>query len=554
MDSVAIKQIITALAVIANVLLGIIIFTGKRKSATSSLFFALTISLAGAAFANYFSLLPNLSDLTTLFWIRLVMFFGAPIGSIFYLFVRAFPGDKLPIHPIWQKIIISAGAINCVLAFTPLLFSGVTHKESGSISPIPGLGIGLYMAIMIIFLVLGIIILIRNYLKSKGDLKNELKYLIIGLGLTFGSIIFFNVIMVNVFKNSSFMFLAGVFTIFYVYFTGYSIVRYQMFNIKLVAAEISVILISLALLLQVFISASTLESLARALVWVLVSYGGWILIKSILNDIKQKEELAKLANELKKANDDLKELDSEKDNFLSMASHELNSPLAAIKGYLSMIIDEKIGGKLSRKQHQYLDVVYTSAKRLAHLVKDLLNVSRIEQGRIHLVNVETNINDIIKQSAMELSPNIKEAKHKLILNLDEKLPNSWWDLDRINEVVTNLLSNAVKYTDPGGRIEIATQTAHDKILVSISDNGIGIPRESIGRIFGKFEQGNMNRDQRKGTGLGLYIFKNLIELHGGKIWVDSVEGKGTTFFFTLPIHDHKPLDIHEKEGGVLRLK
>lgn len=552
MDSVAIKQIITALAVIANVLLGVIILTGKRKSATSKLFFALTLSLAGATFANYFSLIPNMSDQLTLFWIRMVMFFGAPMGIIFYLFVRAFPGDKLPVSSKWQKIIISLGVINCIIALTPLLFSGIT-RTNGSISPTPGFGIAFYMIVMILFLVLGIIILIRNYLKSKGDLKNELKYLVIGLGLTFGLIIFFNVILVNVFKNSSFMFLAGVFTIFYVYFTGYSIVRYQMFNIKLVAAEIAVILISLALLLQVFVSASTMESLAKALVWVLVSYGGWILIKSILNEIRQKERLAELAEELKKANEHLQELDLEKDNFLSMASHELNSPLAAIKGYLSMMLEEHIGGSLNKKQTEYLGMVYTSAKRLAHLVKDLLNVSRIEQGRIHLVLGECNINEIINQAVAEISPNIKEANHKLVVSLDEDLPRTWCDIDRIDEVIVNLLSNAVKYTNPGGRIEISSQKTMDNILVTVKDNGLGIPKGSLNKIFGKFEQGDMNRDQRKGTGLGLYIVKNLIELHKGRIWVESNEGKGSAFYFTLPIYKKKPADPHEGEGAVLRL-
>lgn len=533
-----------------NVFLGALVFLKdpRGKINRSFAFTALGISLWGLFI--YLTRFPNHS----LLWARSVFAVAFLQGGSLLYFALVFPADAKYFRWLRRWIIYPASAVFALVSLiSPFIVATVTPQNSVA-TVIPGTFYFIFF-IWMLLCVLGMLgILLQKYLKAVGVEKSQIKFVFYGMMAVALVVLPFNMILPLFLGNNSLAQYGPYSVLILIGFIAYSITKHYLFDIKVIITEMIVVLISFGLLTDALVSTDLAVGVFKGVLFILVTYGGYQLVKSVRLEIGQRQKIQVLADELKKANVHLKDLDAEKDNFLSMASHELNSPLAAIKGYLSMMLDEGIGGKLTKKQHEFLDMVYTSSKRLAHLVNDLLNVSRIEQGRIHLVYDETNINDIINQASKELSPNIKEAKHKLILNLDEKLPNSWWDQDRINEIVTNLLSNAVKYTEPGGRIEIASQTAHDKILVSISDNGIGIPRDSIGRIFGKFEQGNMNRDQRKGTGLGLYIVKNLVELHGGKIWVDSVEGKGTTFFFTLPIHKTKPLDIHSDEGGVLRLK
>jgi hypothetical protein len=308
----------------------------------------------------------------------------------------------------------------------------------------------------------------------------------------------------------------------------------------------------------------------------LVLYGSYILIKSVKHEIAQKEEIQKLAFKLEDANKHLEELDELKDNFMSMASHELNTPISAIEGYLSMILDEHMGGELNETHKKYLISVYESSKRLAALVRDLLNVSRIESNRIHLIYEEVQMEDIINQAVMEVGSKIKEMKHTLIFNKPSTpLPKTWFDKARITEVLINLLGNSIKYTESGGKIEVGAKSDDQNITVWVKDNGQGIPKEKQAHVFEKFGQVNVLKDQVKGTGLGLFISKNLVELHKGKIWFESPacastsaratadrkatvgregEGRGTIFYFSLPVLKAKPVDEHEGEGAVIQLK
>lgn len=344
--------------------------------------------------------------------------------------------------------------------------------------------------------------------------------------------------------------------IFFLGFTAYAIMKHGMFDIKVIATEATVIVLSITLFVQIFISVTWIEGLVNAIIWVAATYGGWQLIRGVKLEIKRRREVQKLAKELENANDHLKDLDKLKDNFMSMASHELNTPIAAIEGYLSMILDENLAGEVNPKARKFLDNVYKSSKRLAALVKDLLSVSRIESGRVHLIYEEAQIEEIVKQAISEVAPQGKEYKHSITFNKPVKpLPKIWCDISRNVEVLINLLGNSIKYTPPGGKIEVSASVKDKFIILSVKDNGRGIPKDRREVVFQKFSQVDVMKDEVKGTGLGLFISKNLVELQKGKIWFESDgEGKGTTFFFTLPILDKKPLDPHEGEGPILQLK
>jgi signal transduction histidine kinase len=225
-----------------------------------------------------------------------------------------------------------------------------------------------------------------------------------------------------------------------------------------------------------------------------------------------------------------------KTEFVSIAAHQLRTPLSAIKWTLRMVLDGDTG-ELNSEQKELLEKTYVSNERMISLINDLLNVSRIEEGRFlykqELVNLEDVISIVI-DSSQEL---LKMKKMKLTFEKPkESLPQVSADREKMELAVQNLLENAVKYTPEGGKIDISLEKDNDNIIFKIKDTGVGIPDDQHERIFTKFFRGdNVIRMETEGSGLGLYTTRNIIDAHKGKIWFDSKEGEGTIFTFTIPI-------------------
>ncbi len=233
------------------------------------------------------------------------------------------------------------------------------------------------------------------------------------------------------------------------------------------------------------------------------------------------------------------EEDQLKSEFVSIASHELLTPTSAIEGYLSMILDEGMG-KVDPQARKYLENVYASSKRLAGLVKDLLNVSRIEGGRIIIQSKNFDLKAMIQQVVAEMQPKANEKKLEFAAEgLDRDLPQVWADPERVHQALVNLISNAIKYTDKGS-VKVRADFSLSVVRVSVIDTGVGIPKDEIAHLFEKFYRAsNADNSGAQGTGLGLYITKQIIELMGGLIQVDSEIGKGSVFSFSLPREKEK---------------
>lgn len=226
-----------------------------------------------------------------------------------------------------------------------------------------------------------------------------------------------------------------------------------------------------------------------------------------------------------------KEMERMKYEFISIASHELSAPVAALEGQLSMIVEDT-EGKLDKKtRHSLLEDAYQSSIRLATLVKDLLNVSRIEQGRMPFNPKFIDLREVIQSAFDNQMIRARDTRLKLIYKKPNKVLKVWADPDRINEVVTNLLTNAIKFTSRGG-ITIENSEEKGYVITSVKDTGIGIKKEQIPYLFQKFHQVDTSK-KGQGTGLGLYISKEIVEKLGGKIWIESEVGKGSKFSFTL---------------------
>ncbi len=337
---------------------------------------------------------------------------------------------------------------------------------------------------------------------------------------------------------------------------AYAIARHRLLELKLWMSEIFSIFIVIILIIELFLSKSNEELFIKLGVLGLVIFGAYQLVKSVAYEIRKREELQRLATELRAANKKLAELDALKTEFVSIASHELLTPISAIQGYLSMILDEKILPMDDPKTAEILKKVYDSSNRLAKLVTDLLNVSRIESGRLIVEKQSFDINKVIQIAVSELKVKADQKNLKLLWS-PQVHPKVIADKDKLKQVLTNVIGNAIKYTEKG-KIEITTEVEKDKelgiklegngsnikknpvkgdfIVVHIKDTGVGIPEEELGNIFKKFSRlGDWQTRSTGGTGLGLYIAKNIIELLGGKIWAESEYGKGSIFSFSVPL-------------------
>lgn len=264
----------------------------------------------------------------------------------------------------------------------------------------------------------------------------------------------------------------------------------------------------------------------------LVNFVGIALDSSLIY-----KNLADTKDQLRKANTQLVELDKIKDDFVSIASHELRTPMTAIKSYLWMAT-KRPDITLSEKMNKYLSRAYISTERLINLVNDMLNVSRIESGRIEIKPVSFDLLALVDDVIAEVAAKAQEKRIHLSV-FKAQVPKPFADLDKVHQILLNLIGNALKFTPEDGEISVSFFSDGKMLDISVKDSGVGISQEDLPRLFKKFERldnSYVATATSGGTGLGLFISKSLVELMQGRIWAQSEGvGKGTTFIFSLPV-------------------
>lgn len=251
------------------------------------------------------------------------------------------------------------------------------------------------------------------------------------------------------------------------------------------------------------------------------------------------------------------EIDRMKSDFISLASHQLRTPLSAIKTYTHMLMDGFMGN-VSPEQRKALRTIISATNRMNELISTLLNVSRIESGNVIISAKKINLNHITGEVLKELAL-AADTKHISVNQILTPLPLIIkGDNLIVKEILMNLVSNAIKYTTEGGEVTIKFKKGPRNVLITVQDNGIGIPKSARGQVFSKFYRAqNVIRHETSGTGLGLYLVEGLVEALGGKIWFDSIENQGSTFYVRLPIeYSGKPIVKKEQisEAPILKTK
>jgi len=228
-------------------------------------------------------------------------------------------------------------------------------------------------------------------------------------------------------------------------------------------------------------------------------------------------------------------LNKAKTEFVSVASHQLRTPLSAIKWETELLLTKFQKG-LNKKQLDNVENISLLTQRMIKLVNDLLDVAKIDQNRFILKKQKMDLAEVAGEVLEELTPSVADRHIKVVFDGKKKLPMGLGDQEKIKLVIENLVNNAFKYTTSGGKVEVRLSKKGDNLIFEIEDNGVGIPEEQLSRVFEKFfRSDNAVRYQTEGTGLGLYIAKNIITQLGGRIWFESIENTGSIFSFSLPI-------------------
>jgi signal transduction histidine kinase len=251
-------------------------------------------------------------------------------------------------------------------------------------------------------------------------------------------------------------------------------------------------------------------------------------------NITLQQKVDDATRQLRQTNEKLKALDETKDEFISMASHQLRTPLTAVKGYVSMVV-EGDAGKLTKQQQELLNQAFASSQRMVYLIADLLNVSRLRSGKFVIENKPTQLTEVVSSEMEQLTEVAKSKNQTLTFTKPENFPELMLDETKIRQVIMNFADNALHYTPAGGHIQLNLEDKGDSIEYTVVDDGLGVPKAEQHHLFTKFfRAGNAKKARPDGTGLGLFMAKKVIIAQGGAIIFKSEEGKGSTFGFTFP--------------------
>jgi signal transduction histidine kinase len=531
---------------IVSLLLGLFIFIKNRKDGSSRLFFLVTVLFGLWSFFDLILWSSPDSRKTMFFW-SIINLLENMVSCFTLYFVYVF---------LEKKDVLLRYKAGFALLFLPYLALLPTHYNITGFNATlceaqQGSLINYFYFLEGVFLATLLGYTIWKICKTSGTERRQVAYLAVGSMLFLLSFSGANIAgsiasVINPDDPNNWKILQyGLFGMpVFLAFLTFLIVKYQAFNLKLLGAQALVLGLISLIGSQLFFIREMTSYILVAITFVLAALFGIILIRSVKEEVRRKEELQELTQELAEANQELKRLDAAKSEFISIASHQLRTPLTAIRGYISLVLEGSYG-KVTPTLQDVLNKVYVVNNRMGQLVEDLLSISRIESGRVQYNLVATQLEPMVADLVDMFSIMAKSKGLALKMKLPKKsLPKLMIDATKMREVISNLIDNALKYTKEGG-VTVTVDGDDRYVAVRVQDTGIGVDPQDSKRLFEKFTRSSetMKLDV-SGTGLGLYVGKNFVEAHGGLLSVESEgPGKGSTFIIKLPVEPPRPKSV-----------
>jgi signal transduction histidine kinase len=513
-----------------------LVFSNNPKGKVNLIFVVMSLCMLLWVNFAWFARLVMYEDISLSLIFLHVAWFVTPYLFTFLYFLIVYLVGKEKEYKLLNALVIFMGvAASITVTFTNLVIAGA-KVVNDSLSIIYGDGMMLFLAIVFILILATLYQLIKDYLVGDAGTRKKLVYFLIGTLLFYVLNTVFNIVLPWIFGITKYYFIGDYSTILLLSFTAFAITKTRLFGTRVVITQLLVGVLTALLLLNFGMASSDFDYIFRGVLLIGFVVVGYFLINSTARELEVREQLQEANKKLEIANERLKELDKSKSEFLDIASHQLRTPLTAIKGYISMILEGDFG-RISVNIKEKLKNVFESNERLIKLVNNLLNVSRIEAGRIDMNYEKIDLVSLLSNIVDELSVHAKSKNQKIEIKPIGSIPAITLDSAKIRQVFINLIDNAIKYTPAEGQIEIILENKPQILRVLVKDSGIGMSKEEIEELFQIFTRGKSSPQLfSDGVGVGLFVAKKFVEIHKGKIWAESEgKGKGSTFVVELPI-------------------
>ena len=517
----------------ASIGFGLLIYSHDRVSSLSKIWLFFSSIIATWSFSLY-KVVSSESAEGAFIWQSILDVTGIFIPLFYFIFISTF----LKLKNRYVRTFFFIFAISFAAFSTSTFFKKGVTDELGFYWIDPGAFYFLFPVFFITLVGYSIWVLMSVYKKTDDLLlKNQIRYHI------FAAIVGFGGGATNFSPQlfGAFYPFGNYFLLLYLFFLSYSILRHQLFSAKVIAAELLVSAITLFLLFNFLIYSSTFfDGIVNFLLFTIVSVVGFLVVLGVAREVRTRERIEGLVKDLAKANEHLRRVEQQKSEFVSIASHQLRTPLTAIKGYASMILEGSFGA-LSSEARSAVEKLFKSSQRLVGLVEDFLTVSRIERGKMEFNFAVVDIQKIVTDTAENINLEARDKGIALTVQVEQNGAfNVRGDGPKLVQVLNNIIDNAIKFTTKGFvRILLTRDNDARKIRIAVSDTGAGMEFNTIIRLFKRYDE-ELSSDKSRSIGmspggLGLYVSHQIIKAHGGTIWAQSEGvGKGSTFFVELP--------------------
>ncbi len=519
-------------SLVIALIIGLLVFFKSKKSPSGKTLLVITVLFALWCFFDLILWATNQPSLVMFFWSMQVLLEPLIFVLAFYL-TNSFIKKEVKISN-WTLVLFLLYLP--VVIFLPSSFNlqGVNLEDCTAVE---GLIAQYYTYFVEVISIISIFILTEIESKKAVTVEKLKETRTFGIGVVLFLIAFSWGNIIGSFSDNWQLAQIGLIGMpIFVGFLAYLMVKYKTFNIKAFGTQVLTITLWGTLASMLFVRTIENVRIILGLTLILFFIVGILLIRSVKREIRQREQLEILSKELEDANQKLKALDLARAEFISIASHQLRTPPATIKWYMSSILSGDYG-KIPKEAFTQLEKVQTTNNGLISLIEDILNVSRIERGKMEFMFQEIELSEIANQAFEQLIPIAKEKGLKYTFKKPKKtLPKIMADREKLKQVMNNIIDNSIKYT-PKGSVEVSLAANSENIVFEVKDTGKGFSKEEESQIFQKFSRGKESLKHSAGLGLGLYVAKIIIEQHKGKLFAQSPgEGKGSKFSFTIPIH------------------
>lgn len=533
MDLITITLIVVSCSILA---LGCAVLYGNRTASLSRLYFYNILTIVAWSVTMIFYRLSE--PATIVIWTKLLYIAASLIASNFLYFAYVFPRPPSINPTVLKALILFPNLILIGLIWsTDRIIAGAQVSLHGENVIFWGKLYIAYVLYILFYFNFAFYWLYRK-IRAATDKTERLQliYVLLGYGAS-GMISFASNLILPTFGYFALNWLGQISTILMAGSATYAMFKHHLFNAKVIVTELFTFALWITLLVRFMTAETVSQRIMDGVTTLLTLVVGVFLIRSVIREVDAREKIEKLAADLGAANARLTELDRQKSEFVSFATHQLRAPLTAMKGYASLILEGDLG-RVPKKAAEGVKRIFESAETLTSIVDDYLNITRIELGTMKYAFETIDLRALIEDVVAELKPTIQKAPIAFSFNVvDTGIEyRITADRDKLKQVIANLIDNSIKYTPQGWvAASLSFDRAKHKFVFMVKDSGIGIDPEVLPHLFQKFSRASTaNKVNIKGTGLGLFVAKQMVEAHHGTIRAESPgEGKGSAFIVEL---------------------